>query len=431
MGALAGGVADVALIGFKVRDLFEDAFAETGLKDIGGNVGAGGQTLIQQAFDPNDLIGPGGFGDRKWVGVTQPLPYTIRFENDPDKASAPAQVVEIVHPLAPTVDPRSFRLSSFGFANLTFEPPPNAASYRDRLDVTDSLGVYVDVTAGIDVLANEAFWSFTSIDPKTGVQPTADPFAGFLPVNDTTGVGEGFARYSVRAAETARTGDRIEARAAIVFDENAPIDTPPVVNTVDADTPESMLRVQAEPVDTTTFHLRWSGTDVGAGIRDYTLYVAKDEDPFEIVEAAIVDTSYLFIGAAGHSYSFFTTASDYVGNTEAVKTRGDDAVDIATEPSSDELIPKRFVLHPNYPNPFNPVTTISFDVPVSSKIELTLYNVLGRRVQVIERADLAAGHYARRVNLSHLASGVYFYEIRARAEGEMLFRQVKKLVLVK
>ncbi|MDX1746509.1 MAG: hypothetical protein R3324_11275, partial [Halobacteriales archaeon] len=101
---------------------------------------------IKIPCDPNDIIGPDGYGDESWVSLTQTLPYTVRFENDPERATAPAQVVRITHPLDPDVDARSFRLGDFGFGDFTFSPPENVAHYRTRLDVTAELGLFVDVT---------------------------------------------------------------------------------------------------------------------------------------------------------------------------------------------------------------------------------------------------------------------------------------------
>ena len=72
-------------------------------------------TQAVESKDPNDIIGPEGFGEERWIGITQPLEYKIRYENDPELASAPAQIVRIVHPLDETADIRAFRLGTFGF----------------------------------------------------------------------------------------------------------------------------------------------------------------------------------------------------------------------------------------------------------------------------------------------------------------------------
>ena len=74
-------------------------------------------------LDPNDITGPDGTGDERWVARQQTLPYTIRFENDSTKAIAPARRVTITQQLDTTADLRSLRLGSFGFGNRTCSRP--------------------------------------------------------------------------------------------------------------------------------------------------------------------------------------------------------------------------------------------------------------------------------------------------------------------
>ncbi|MBL0061278.1 MAG: hypothetical protein IPP40_07285 [bacterium] len=135
------------------------------------------------ACDPNDIIGPDGFGEEKWIPKSENMEFTIRCENAESLATANANSVHITQLLDPDLNPNSFRLGSFGFANMTFNVPANRAFYSTRLDVRDSLGIYVDVVAGINVNTNEIFWDFSSVDPTTG-QPPTNPFAGFLAIND-------------------------------------------------------------------------------------------------------------------------------------------------------------------------------------------------------------------------------------------------------
>jgi hypothetical protein len=66
----------------------------------------------------NDIIGPTGFGDARFIAGDTLLDYKIRFENDPN-ATAPAQRVVIRHKLDVDLDPRTFRIGSFGFGNFT------------------------------------------------------------------------------------------------------------------------------------------------------------------------------------------------------------------------------------------------------------------------------------------------------------------------
>jgi hypothetical protein len=75
--------------------------------------------------------------------------------------------------------------------------------------------------------------------------------------------------------------------------------------------------------------------------------------------------------------------------------------------------PRTFALRQNYPNPFNPTTTIEFDLPSNSHVELNVYDVLGRVVAALADEDLPAGRYSRVFGGARLASGVYFYRLIA------------------
>jgi hypothetical protein len=70
-------------------------------------------------------------------------------------------------------------------------------------------------------------------------------------------------------------------------------------------------------------------------------------------------------------------------------------------------------LHPNYPNPFNPETTISFSIPVDAHVRLTLYDTLGRTVGILLDEKRAAGRYTYRIQAADLAAGLYLYRLEA------------------
>ncbi len=81
--------------------------------------------------------------------------------------------------------------------------------------------------------------------------------------------------------------------------------------------------------------------------------------------------------------------------------------------TEEEGIPDRFALHPNYPNPFNPETTIRFDLPRSQEVSLEIFDTLGRRVATLVDGQLPAGKHRARWKADHLASGLYLYRLRA------------------
>jgi len=96
------------------------------------------------------------------------------------------------------------------------------------------------------------------------------------------------------------------------------------------------------------------------------------------------------------------------------------------------IIPTEYLLYQNFPNPFNPATTIAFGLPKESNVTLTLYNMLGEVVLRNELGSKASGYHKLLLDLSSNTSGVYFYAIQARAlDGSKNFREVKKMILVK
>lgn len=89
-------------------------------------------------------------------------------------------------------------------------------------------------------------------------------------------------------------------------------------------------------------------------------------------------------------------------------------------------IPNYYSLSQNYPNPFNPTTKISYTLPKAGNVELKVYDLLGREVATLVNETKQPGMYSVDFNASNLASGVYFYSIKAND-----FSAVKKMILVK
>ena len=93
--------------------------------------------------------------------------------------------------------------------------------------------------------------------------------------------------------------------------------------------------------------------------------------------------------------------------------------------SNNHLI-KDFCLEQNFPNPFNPVTTIEFDLPKSSDVTLKIFNILGEEVATLVSDRLSAGSYLFEWDASNLSSGVYLYRLQA---GDYI--ETRKMVLMK
>jgi hypothetical protein len=99
---------------------------------------------------------------------------------------------------------------------------------------------------------------------------------------------------------------------------------------------------------------------------------------------------------------------------------------ITSVTGSNHFIPNTLTLAQNFPNPFNPATTISFSLPKSSFVTIKVYNVLGQIVNTIVNERRAPGTYSVQFDASNLPSGVYFYRLNA---GE--FMQTKKMLVIR
>lgn len=86
----------------------------------------------------------------------------------------------------------------------------------------------------------------------------------------------------------------------------------------------------------------------------------------------------------------------------------------------------KFMLSQNYPNPFNPSTIINYQIPVSSTVNLTVYNLLGQEVAVLVNGQKSAGNYDVKFDGSLLSSGIYLYKLTA---GKNVI--TKKMLLIK
>ena len=306
------------------------------LPDDDDNDGDDWDVVILVSFDPNEIIGPEGFDTVHWVSIKDNMGYTINFENDPKMATAPAKNVYLYYPVSPKQDMTTFRLGSFGFNKSIFNVPVNASFYSMRLDLRNSLNLYVDVTAGMDVVNRRAFWIFESIDPVTGLSPT-DALVGLLPVKDSTITllsdtvpvdGEGFVNFSIKPKTNSHTRDSILATAKIVFDTNDTIPTNVERNIIDALPPTSTLT--ADPIvnnNSVTIHFSAQDDNNGCGVKNYDLYVAQDSANYNTYLTNVTDTVIHFTGVEGSVYHFFSLASDNVGNREAMKGIPDISVD--------------------------------------------------------------------------------------------------------
>ncbi len=88
-------------------------------------------------------------------------------------------------------------------------------------------------------------------------------------------------------------------------------------------------------------------------------------------------------------------------------------------------------LDQNFPNPFNPNTTLSFSLPVDAKVTIKIFNALGQEINTVADNNLTAGFHSINFNADALASGLYLYSIEAVGVDKTTYRSVKKMMLLK
>ena len=106
----------------------------------------------------------------------------------------------------------------------------------------------------------------------------------------------------------------------------------------------------------------------------------------------------------------------------------DTALVLAVEPIGDPAVglPRAFALHQNFPNPFNPSTTIRFDVPARGHVKLVVYNAIGQVIETLVDEELTPNSYKVDFSAANLASGIYYYRIISNS-----FVTTRKMLLLK
>jgi hypothetical protein len=264
------------------------------------------------SFDPNIKIGPDLYQNN-----TMEWAYSIYFENA-DSATASAQSVTIID----TLDITRYDLSSFSFTGYGFGESQRifttttSNAFSETIDLPSHDSTLVRVTAFMDQFTGIVQWQFTALD-SVSLQPVTGVYDGFLPPNDSTGRGQGFVLFSINPLEGLATGDSVSNRASIYFDYNDPIITDWWTNLLDFTPPSSYID-ELDPfvTDSVITLVLWGEDTLLTQEFTLALYLSIDGGPYELWQSDITDSVHVFNGSPGHSYSFYTIATDAAGNEE-------------------------------------------------------------------------------------------------------------------
>ncbi len=151
------------------------------------------------------------------------------------------------------------------------------------------------------------------------------------------------------------------------------------------------------------------------------LYYGPDGQKFPVGNGIILEIDMIYTGlnrgrldpAAGvvSEIKITSNGAGYLDNQVVEKEEFLQLVNAFENPESN--VPERFALHPAHPNPFNPVTTIRFDLPEDGPATLMVYDMMGREVTQLVNGVMSTGYHSVQWDASNLASGVYMVRLTA------------------
>ncbi|MBN1756138.1 T9SS type A sorting domain-containing protein [bacterium] len=212
----------------------------------------------------------------------------------------------------------------------------------------------------------------------------------------------------------------------------------------------AILDIEARPVDPSSHHtlrIHWDPSQFE--LSDYCL-MNKTNRNLEIIkanselviyipptEAIILHMILKSQGVIAPQYAFTLnilsseTGKPSVSDPEIVVMHKELVLQGELYEESDQILPREFSLFQNQPNPFNPSTSIEYALPVDCAIDLSVYDILGKKVKTIDAGEKPAGYYSatwkgRDNDNNPVASGLYFIKLEA---GD--FKEVVKVQLIK
>ena len=256
--------------------------------------------------DPNDIVGPYGFGSSNYVSNDQKFTFVVNFENMAND-TAPAQLVEVRSPLDENFNYASLKFTRYGFND--FERTLDALS-RPYLTETLELELFnLRIFASANPLKREIIWQFKTIDKVTGDTPT-DASLGFLPPSNGTVFGKGFIEFEILLHPQLAHLSTVIANASIVFDQNEAIPTNTLTYTVDAIAPELAITYLEDGA-----YLLLNASDMGSGVNIITIYDGVDNAIFVTNESI----SSFELPPKTKPYAIYYSIDDNVLNTYPIR----------------------------------------------------------------------------------------------------------------
>ena len=292
-------------------------------------------------------------------------------------------------------------------------PSEGTAAVRD-IDYTATLQVLITIPAG----ATEGTGTLT----LTPINDDAEEGLKALGVRATlVSTGEALSTdIKIRDDETPSTSIELSADPS-ALSEGAPLTTITVTATLDGKALEEAATVRLTIDNESTAQ------------RDLD-YAALFTPRIEIPAGSIMGTVKFFVVPTADNLEEGDEIIRLVGTIDGLE--GDEVEITISDPGAAKAViqtlPTAFALADNFPNPFNPTTTIQYALPQAADVELTVYNVIGQPVRTLVAEYQSAGRYAVEWDATNdsghsLSSGLYFYRLQA----DEAFLEVKKMLLLR
>ena len=292
-------------------------------------------------------------------------------------------------------------------------PSEGTAAVRD-IDYTATLEAFITIPAG----ATEGTGTMT----LTPINDNDEEGLKALGVRATlVSTGEALLTdIKIRDDETPSTSIELSADPS-ALSEGAPLTTITVTATLDGKALE----------EDATMHLTIDNESTAQRDLDYAaLFTPR----IEIPAGSITGTVKFFVVPTADNLEEGDEIIRLIGTIDGLE--GDEVEITISDPGAAKAViqtrPEAFSLADNFPNPFNPATTIKYALPQAADVELTVYNVVGQPVRTLVAEYQSAGRYAVEWDATNdsghsLSSGLYFYRLQAGEE----FLEVKKMLLLK
>jgi RHS repeat-associated protein len=301
------------------------------LLGLGSGAGTTGTSNDVVTWDADSVIGTVGYGTQNFVSAGTLLAYRVSFENLPN-ATAPAQEVTVTDQLDPGLDWSTLQFTEVGFGNTLIALPAGIQNYQTTVPMTWNGETFeVEIQLSFNPASGLIVAVFQSIDPDTDLPP--DLMAGFLPPEDGSGRGMGHIGFTVLPRLGLVSGTQIRNVAFVTIDDNPSVRTDQVndanvalgINpnkqalvTIDSGPPVAGVTPLPVAEGTSSFAITWTGQDFsGSGIAFYDVYYSDNGGTFQQLLQHTKLTTTTFHGTSGHTYTFYSIATDNVGYVQA------------------------------------------------------------------------------------------------------------------